>query len=107
MKWRFGMQRRVFSLATGGFLSLVLMGTALAQVPKPQTLRVLTHSSFELPAELLAGFEKQAGVKLQIVKGGDAGEMLNKLILTRAKPIADVINIKLIFTGAHVNDNFI
>ena len=25
------------------------------------------------------------------LKGGDAGEMLNKLILTRAKPIADVV----------------
>lgn len=86
------MQRRVFSLATGGFLSLALLGgTALAQTPKPATLRVLTHSSFELPAELLAGFEQQAGVKLQIVKGGDAGEMLNKLILTRAKPVADVV----------------
>ena len=92
MNWRFGMQRRVFSLATGGFLSLALLGgTALAQTPKPATLRVLTHSSFELPAELLDGFEQQAGVKLQIVKGGDAGEMLNKLILTRAKPIADVV----------------
>jgi thiamine transport system substrate-binding protein len=85
------MQRRVFSLATGGFLSLALAGSVLAQTPKPQTLRVLTHSSFELPAELLAGFEQQAGVKLQIVKGGDAGEMLNKLILTRARPIADVV----------------
>jgi len=91
MNWRFDMQRRVFSLATGGLLSLALLGTALAQSPKPQTLRVLTHSSFELPAELLAGFEKEADVKLQIVKGGDAGEMLNKLILTPAKPIADVV----------------
>lgn len=91
MNWRFGMQRRAFSLATVGFLSLVLVGAALAQTPRAQTLRVLTHSSFELPAELLAGFELQANVKLQIVKGGDAGEMLNKLILTRARPIADVV----------------
>ena len=43
----------------------------------PQPLRVLTHSSFELPAELLTGFERQAGVKLQIVKGGDAGDPLS------------------------------
>lgn len=54
-------------------------------------LRVLTHSSFALPKPLLAQFEKQAGVKLRITKAGDAGEMLNKLILTRAKPIADVV----------------
>lgn len=47
-------------------------------------LRVLTHSSFAVPKPLLAQFEKQAGVKLRITKTGDAGEMLNKLILTRA-----------------------
>ena len=54
-------------------------------------LRVLTHSSFAIPKPLLAQFEKEAGVKLRIVKAGDAGEMLNKLILTRAAPIADVV----------------
>lgn len=54
-------------------------------------LRVLTHSSFAVPKPLLAQFEKQAGVKLRITKAGDAGEMLNKLILTRANPIADVV----------------
>ena len=54
-------------------------------------LRILTHSSFAVPKPLLAQFEKQAGVKLRITKAGDAGEMLNKLILTRANPIADVV----------------
>jgi thiamine transport system substrate-binding protein len=62
-------------------------GLASAQTP----LRVLTHDSFELPAPLLAQFEREAGVKLQLIKGGDAGEMLNRLILTRARPIADVV----------------
>ena len=54
-------------------------------------LRVLVHSSFSLPKPLLAQFELDAGVKLAIIKAGDAGEMLNKLILTRAQPIADVV----------------
>jgi len=54
-------------------------------------LRVLTHSSFTVPKPLLAQFEKQNGVKLRITKAGDAGEMLNKLILTKANPIADVV----------------
>ena len=54
-------------------------------------LRVMVHSSFALPKPLLAQFEAQNGIKLAIIKGGDAGEMLNKLILTRAKPVADVV----------------
>ncbi len=54
-------------------------------------LRVMVHDSFTLSKPLLARFEADAGVKLRITKGGDAGEMLNKLILTRANPIADVV----------------
>jgi thiamine transport system substrate-binding protein len=80
------MQRRFLFPA---LLSFALIGpAALAQTPTP--LRVISHSSFDLPKELLASFEQQHRVKLEIVKAGDAGEMVNKLILTRARPIADV-----------------
>jgi thiamine transport system substrate-binding protein len=84
------MQHGIFSpfkllLATAFALCTSL---ALAQTTE---LRVLTHSSFSIPKPLLAQFEKDAKVKLRISKGGDAGEMLNKLILTRANPIADVV----------------
>lgn len=84
------MQRRfLFSAIASAVFSSVLIGpAALAQTPTP--LRVISHSSFDLPKDLLAGFEQEHGVKLQIVKAGDAGEMVNKLILTRARPIADV-----------------
>ena len=83
------MQRRIFSCALVSLAAASFAAPALAQKATP--LRVLTHSSFDLPKELLAQFEKEAGVKLQIVKAGDAGEMTNKLILTKAKPIADVV----------------
>ena len=76
------MQRRCLLAAA----LIASAGLAAAQAP----LRVIAHDSFELPAPLLAQFEREAGVKLQLIKGGDAGEVLNRLILTRAKPIADV-----------------
>ena len=82
------MQRRIFS---GLLVSLLLAAHTAASAQAPTVLRLLTHSSFDLPKELLAQFEKDAGVKLQIVKAGDAGEMVNKLILTRAKPLADLV----------------
>jgi thiamine transport system substrate-binding protein len=76
----------------------VLLGTLFSTIAlaagaqsAPTELRVLTHSSFGLPKPLLAQFEKQAGIKLRISKAGDAGEMLNKLILTQKAPIADVV----------------
>jgi thiamine transport system substrate-binding protein len=83
------MQRRFLFPVLMSLAGAALAPAALAQAPV--TLRVLTHSSFDLPKEQLARFEQDAGVKLQIVKAGDAGEMTNKLILTKARPIADVV----------------
>lgn len=82
------MLRRTFSFgATVLAASVALSAHGVAA----QELRVLVHGSFALPKPLLAQFESQSGIKLGIIKGGDAGEMLNKLILTRAQPIADLV----------------
>lgn len=83
------MRHGIFSFLAAGVAALTFAASAhSADVPE---LRVLTHSSFAVPKPLLAQFEKEQGVKLSISKAGDAGEMLNKLILTKANPIADVV----------------
>ena len=55
-------------------LLLALAGVSLSTLAAE--LRVMTHSSFSLPKERIAEFEKQSGAKLAIIKGGDAGEMM-------------------------------
>jgi thiamine transport system substrate-binding protein len=81
------MNRRIFALATTVLALLSVSPLACAA----DELRVMVHSSFSLPKPLLAQFEAQNGLKLALIKGGDAGEMLNKLILTKAQPVADVV----------------
>lgn len=81
------LHRRTITLAAMALAALVSLPTRA----QDNTLRVLVHSSFSLPKPLLARFEAEAGVKLSLIKAGDAGEMLNKLILTRAQPIADLV----------------
>ncbi len=83
----------IFSFLAAGatLLASLLAPGGGAVAAEGKELRVLTHSSFALPKPLLVQFEKDTGAKLRIAKGGDAGEMLNKLILTRANPIADVV----------------
>lgn len=81
------MNRRLFSLAAIALVATSVSNLAFAA----GELRVMVHSSFALPKPLLAQFEAQHSIKLAIIKGGDAGEMLNKLILTKAKPVADVV----------------
>lgn len=78
--------KKQFLLASVALAAGLLSASVLAK-----DLRVIVHSSFDLPKPLLAKFESEAGVKLKIVKGGDSGEMLNKLILTKKAPIADVV----------------
>lgn len=80
------LQRPLFSC-----LSVLSAVFCLASTAAAAELRVIVHNSFSLPKPLLAQFEAESGVKLSIIKGGDAGEMLNKIVLTRAQPIADVV----------------
>ncbi|GGJ24313.1 thiamine ABC transporter substrate-binding protein [Deinococcus roseus] len=73
------------------FFTLPLLATSLFASAHAADLRVVTHSSFNLDKKLLAKFEQENDVKLQLIKAGDAGEMVSKLILTRNAPIADVV----------------
>ncbi len=82
------MNKRIFLWGTVALAAWTLAAPANAA---GNELRVLSHGSFSLPKPMLAEFEAQSGIKLSIIKGGDAGEMLNKLILTRAQPVADVV----------------
>lgn len=52
---------------------------------------VLTHDSFNVPDELKAAFEKDTGYTLEVVAAGDAGEMTNKLVLTKDAPLGDAV----------------
>ncbi len=55
-----------------------------------QTLTVMTHDSFSASQNVIAAFEKENNVKVNFVKSGDSGAALNKAILSKNAPIADV-----------------
>jgi thiamine transport system substrate-binding protein len=56
----------------------------------PPTLTVLTHDSFSVSESVIAIFEHANNVKVDFLKSGDAGVALNKVILTKDAPLADV-----------------
>ncbi len=58
---------------------------------EPETLTILTHDSFSASEGVIANFEKQNNVKLSFIKGGDAGATVNRAILSKEAPLADVI----------------
>lgn len=56
----------------------------------PTTVRLLTHDSFAVSDALVADLAKD-GINLEIITGGDAGEMVNRAVLSAGKPEADVL----------------
>jgi len=58
---------------------------------KPITLTVMTHDSFAVSEDVVKAFEEANNVKVSFLQSGDAGAMLNKAILTKNAPLADVL----------------
>ncbi len=66
--------------------------TATPEMPaEPQTLTVMTHDSFAVSEDVVKAFEEANNAKLVFLQSGDAGEVLNKAILTKDAPLADVL----------------
>ena len=74
-------------------VGLVASGALVAGLSNaaPRMLTVITHDSFNLDKKLIQAFELQNNLRVAFVKGGDAGAMTNKLILTKKNPLADVV----------------
>lgn len=74
-------------------LTFFLISVALlsACAPKgPVALTVMTHDSFAASASVITAFENANSVKVIFLKSGDAGTALNKAILSKDAPLADV-----------------
>lgn len=75
-------------------LLLVLVLYALAFMPalaQDNTLTLVTHDSFNVSEDVLAQFEQEAGVRVEILRSGDAGTMVNQSILSKENPLGDVM----------------
>jgi thiamine transport system substrate-binding protein len=56
----------------------------------PGTLTVMTHSSFAVTEDVIRTFEQENNVTINFIQAGDTGSALNRAILARGAPIADV-----------------
>jgi thiamine transport system substrate-binding protein len=56
----------------------------------PATLVLASHDSFAISEEVIAAFEAEHNVTVQVLTLGDAGAALNKIILSKDAPLADL-----------------
>lgn len=57
----------------------------------PQTLTIMTHDSFAVSEEVIQSFEEENNAEIVFLQSGDAGAVLNRAILTRDAPLADLL----------------
>lgn len=62
-----------------------------AEAAEPQTLTVMAHDSFAVSDAVVAEFEKQNNARVNFLLSGDAASTLNRAILTKDAPVADVL----------------
>jgi thiamine transport system substrate-binding protein len=73
----------------------LLLGLLLAACTPPAEptveLTLMTHDSFAVSDEVLDELEQEHGIRLQVLRSGDAGVMVNQAILAGDAPLADVL----------------
>lgn len=65
-------------------------GAAARSDAKKVSVTLMTHDSFAVSKDVLARFTKRSGISVKVLRSGDAGAALNKAILTKSHPLADV-----------------
>jgi thiamine transport system substrate-binding protein len=77
-------------------LSVLVAAVALAVAgcggsDKPTDVVLVTHDSFAISPAVKKAFEAESGLKLRILKAGDAGEVVTRALLTAGNPEGDVL----------------
>lgn len=87
--------------APGGTTSAASSGDS---APAVKELTVVTHDSFALSKPVLEKFTKESGYTVKFVAPGDAGALVNQLILTKDAPLGDVVyGVDNTFAGRALN----
>ncbi|HZD55211.1 MAG TPA: thiamine ABC transporter substrate-binding protein [Anaerolineales bacterium] len=61
-----------------------------ATAGKSETLAVMTHDSFAVSQSVLDQFQNENNITVSFLEAGDTGTALNKAILSKSNPLADV-----------------
>ncbi|MDZ4671741.1 MAG: thiamine ABC transporter substrate-binding protein [Phototrophicales bacterium] len=72
-------------------LAILLLGVFTLSVQAQTTLKIITYDSFYISDVVIAQFEAENEVIVEILRVADAGVMVNESILTAGNPLGDVM----------------
>lgn len=85
--------RTIVSIAVALAVTLAACGSSSSpkssKSSKGGTVTLVAHDSFAVSKPVLRAFEQQSGLKVKVLKNGDAGAALNQAILTKGAPLGD------------------
>ena len=97
MYWRSLLRVIALALLLAGCVPLQQAPTPVGLTTSPaaapasrQTVTVMTHDSFNVSQQVVDQFQVECGCDVRFLKSGDAGLALNKAILSKDTPLADV-----------------
>lgn len=84
----------------GGALAVVLLtagctggagGEGSGDAASSDTVTLVTHDSWTIDDKLVERFEQESGMTLEVSAAGDAGTLVNQLVLTKDAPLGDAV----------------
>ena len=91
MSMSMSMSRALGLLTSAVLLAGCSLGGGEEEAPADTRVVVATHGSWNMPKKVLAEFTEQTGYTVVVKPSGDAGELTNKLVLTKSDPVADLV----------------
>lgn len=84
------MRARLSAIAVTAVMAVGLLTACGDSTDDKKTVTLVTHSSFNISKDVIKEFENESGYRLKVLRDGDAGEAINKAILTKKNPQGDV-----------------
>lgn len=87
-----GINKKVTAVAIGlGLITLSACGSSDGDGGSgSRTVTLVSHNSWAVSEDVVAAFEEQSGYRLKVLEDGDAGQAVNKAVLTKDNPQGDV-----------------
>ncbi|AZP20712.1 thiamine ABC transporter substrate-binding protein [Streptomyces aquilus] len=85
--------KKYFAVVVGlGLVALSACGSSDegGSQSESKTVTLVSHNSWAVSKGVLAAFEKESGYQVKVLEDGDAGQAVNKAILTKDNPQGDV-----------------
>ena len=73
------------------FVFLLTLTFAVQAQDDSVTITIVAHDSFNVSEEILNIFQEESGITIEILRAGDAGQVVNQSVLSAGNPLGDVL----------------